>query len=332
MRSWPASRRPRPSDPAAYHDQVDDPISVSVQGSLTDRAQWIGLARQAERDGFASLYVGDHPGIAAAPFVALAAAAGVTERIGLGTCVANVGLWEPLTLAMEVAALDVLSAGRAVLGLGAGHTPAEWTMIARSIPSASDRVARLVEVTEAVQALLAGETVSSPHIGLAGAQLTEPLPVQRPVPLLVGGNGRTLLRFAARTADIVGVTGLGKTLADGHRHEVGWGPEALEVLFDQVRSAALQAGRRPEVEALVQGVAITDDPDTAAASIAEVVPGAEPDDLLEAPFMWIGAPQDIARRLLRDRDRWGITRYVIRPDGMSGAAEVMSALASLHRE
>ena len=76
-----------------------------------------------ERAGFDGLYIGDHPGSGPAPFVALAAAAAVTERIQLGTCVLNAGVWDPVTLAGEVATLDVLSGRRAVLGVGAGHTP-----------------------------------------------------------------------------------------------------------------------------------------------------------------------------------------------------------------
>ena len=110
-------------------------IGVSLQGRAASPIEWLALAREADRSGFESLYVADHPGTCAAPFVALAAAAAVTDRIKLGTCVVNAGLWEPVPLAMEVATLDMVSGGRAVLGLGAGHTPAEWAMRGRSMPS-----------------------------------------------------------------------------------------------------------------------------------------------------------------------------------------------------
>ena len=69
------------------------------------------LAREVDSAGFHALYAADHPGSAPAPFVALAAAAGVTERVRLGTCVANAGVWEPVALG-AVATLDVSNVKR----------------------------------------------------------------------------------------------------------------------------------------------------------------------------------------------------------------------------
>ena len=85
-------------------------VHVSVQGHFIDRAQWLQLAEEVDRSVFYSLYVADHPGSSAAPFVARAAAAAVTHRIRLGTCVLNAGLWEPMALAdrgqQEIAATE----------------------------------------------------------------------------------------------------------------------------------------------------------------------------------------------------------------------------------
>jgi alkanesulfonate monooxygenase SsuD/methylene tetrahydromethanopterin reductase-like flavin-dependent oxidoreductase (luciferase family) len=86
---------------------------VSVQAQPRDAASWGALARRAETAGYDALLAADHPGVVASPFVALAAAAGVTERLGLGTYVANAGIREPLLLASDVATLDVVSGGRA---------------------------------------------------------------------------------------------------------------------------------------------------------------------------------------------------------------------------
>ena len=69
------------------------------------------------------------------PFVALATAAAATSKIRLGTYVVNVGVRDPLQIATDVATLDVVSGGRAQLGIGAGHTPAEWTMTGTPYPS-----------------------------------------------------------------------------------------------------------------------------------------------------------------------------------------------------
>src|SRR4051795_9451260 len=98
------------------------------------------VARAAEDAGFESLFVAEHTHIPAArttpypmggelpdeysrtldPFVALAAAAAVTERLRLGTGVCLVVERDPIVLAKEVSSLDVLSGGRVLLGVGAG--------------------------------------------------------------------------------------------------------------------------------------------------------------------------------------------------------------------
>ena len=98
---------------------------------------WLDLARKAEAAGFDTLYVADHLGVTASPFAALAAAAGATSTLKLGTYVLNAGIRDPLSLASEAATVDVISNGRFVLGLGAGHTPAEWAMTGRDYPTAA---------------------------------------------------------------------------------------------------------------------------------------------------------------------------------------------------
>lgn len=274
-------------------------------------------------------YVADHPGLAPSPFVALAAAAAVTERIELGTCVVNAGFWEPLALAGAASTLDLVSDGRAVLGVGAGHTPQEWTVSGRSFPAAGDRVTRMIELVEATSVLLAHETTSydGEHFTLVDAALANPRPVRNPIPLLVGGNGPRVLRFAGRTADIVGITGLGRTLADGHQHEVDWSSEAVRRSTQTIRAAAGGRGEEPEIEALVQAVVVTDDAAAAAQGLTELVPGASVDDLLEAPFVWIGTVEEIAAKLQADSERLGVSRYVVRHPAMTDARRVLDVLA-----
>jgi len=77
-------------------------------------------------------------------------------------------------------------------------------------------------------------------------------------------------------------------LADGHRHEVDWSQSGLRRIIEVVCSAVDTAGPRPQLEALVQHVEITDDASAAAARLTAHVPGASVDDLLSTPFVWIG--------------------------------------------
>lgn len=300
-------------------------VRVSVQASPRDRASWLALAAQVERAGFDGLYVGDHPGSGPAPFVALAAAAAVTERIQLGTCVLNAGVWDPLALASEVATLDVVSGGRAMLGVGAGHTPQEWTSSGRPYPSPGARVDRMVELVHATHALLRGESVScrGTHFTLVDATLADPRPVRDRVPLMVGGNGTRVLRFAAQHADVVGVTGLGRTLADGHRHEADWSPSGLGRIIEIVSSAAEASGRRPRIEALVQHVEVTHDAPAAAARLTAHVPGASINDLLSAPFVWIGTVEEIREKINEHQTGLDIERYMVRAPAITQVCDIL---------
>jgi probable F420-dependent oxidoreductase len=301
-------------------------VRVAVQAMPTDAAEWTATARRVEELGFDRLVVPDHPGVTVAPFVALAAAAATTDRIVLGTNVANAGVWEPLALALEVATLDVVSGGRAMLGIGAGHTPVEWTMRGVPHPPARQRVDRLGELVEVVPRLLAGETVThlGPHVRLEEATLGPVAPVRGHVPLLVGGNGERVLRLAAAHADVVGLSGLGRTLADGHAHETRWATDEIDRSVEIVRTAADDAGTAPPLEALVQVVELTDDAEAAAHRIAADVDGLTAEQVLSSPYAWVGTPREIARELAGHHARWGVERYVIRDH--EAAAEVLAEL------
>ncbi|WP_418607682.1 LLM class flavin-dependent oxidoreductase [Georgenia sp. SUBG003] len=99
-------------------------------------------------------------------------------------------------------------------------------------------------VVRAVQGLLAGEEVSvdSARLTVHRARLDAPRPVQDRIPLTVGTSNSRLLRFAGEHADVVGLSGLGRTLADGHMHAVRW---TTEVVDRQVALVA-EGGGGPE--------------------------------------------------------------------------------------
>ncbi|MEI8404479.1 MAG: TIGR03621 family F420-dependent LLM class oxidoreductase [Actinomycetes bacterium] len=302
-------------------------IQIAVQGRVVDRTQWIDLVTTVERLGFHGLCVADHRGSTSSPFVALAAAAMITDRITLGTCVLNAGLWTPMELATEATTLNEMSNGRCVLGIGAGHTPSEWSMIGAPMPTAGEKVERMIDLVTAVRALIAGNvvTASNNYFTLSEAQITAN-PTDRGIPILVGGNGQRVLSFAAVEADVVGVSGLGRTLADGHSHEVAWSPAQLNKTFERIAALAGEANRAPDIEALVQHVEITNDAERSAERIAELVPGATPADLLDAPFMWIGTVEEITAQINEYQKSWGITRYVIRDSSLDAASEVLRSL------
>lgn len=306
-------------------------VTFALQAQPTSMGQWTEVARGAEAAGVEALCISDHPGSTASPFVALAAAAAVTETIHLGTAVVNTGVREPLDLASDVATLDVLSGGRALLGIGAGHTAAEWSAVGRPYPTPGARIDRLAEVLATVPRLVAGETLTfeGEHVCLREASLA--VNAGRRVPLLVGGGNPRLLRLGAELADIVEISGSGRTLADGHFHETRWSAADVDRVTSIVSEAAARAGTSPVLSALVQYVKITEDPEGALArynqrAAAVVPPEALPSvaDAHASPYTLVGTLTDIVAKLEAIRERWGITRYTVR--SLEPAAELIAAL------
>ncbi|GGQ64595.1 LLM class flavin-dependent oxidoreductase [Couchioplanes azureus] len=297
----------------------------ALQVQPLDAREWLETARRAEAAGFDTLLAADHPGSCASPFVALAAAAAVTHEIKLGSYVANAGVREPMLLAADVATLDVISGGRAVLGIGAGHTPSEWDAVGRVRPGVRGRADRCIAVAEATVRLLAGEkvTVAEPGLTMLDAFLDKPRPVQERIPLLVGTANSRLLRWAGARADIVGLTGFGRTRSDGHQHEARW---RLADIDAQV--ALAREGGDAVLEALVQHVEITDDAPAVLGEHAARL-GMSVGELREVPFMLVGTEQEIAAAVHRNRERWGIARYAVRRNALDVLAPLLPALAAV---
>jgi probable F420-dependent oxidoreductase len=297
-------------------------LSFAVQASPDSATSWVELARSAEALGAAALLVSDHPGTGPAPHVALAAAAAVTSTIALGAYVTNLSVRHPHHVAADIATLDVVSGGRAVIGVGAGHTPAEWTAVGRTIGSPGERVSEMISGVEQLRALLDAESPTR----------IEPAPVQSRLPLLVGGNGHRVLRYAAEHADIVAVSGLGPTLADGHTHEPQWSTDQLDQRFAELRHDIDGFGRRPTIDALVQFVAVTDNRLRAAEKFCQHVLDRSgqallsPSDIVDCPFVLIGTIEEISAQIQRCHERWGISRWTVRSPDLDAIGEVFRAL------
>src|ERR671918_1880222 len=172
------------------------------------------IAALAERLGYDSLWAGEHvvvpsPRVAPSPMepdepmldplVALAHVAAHTERISLGTGVIILPQRNPLVLAKQVASLDVLSGGRLILGIGVAYLEAEMRAI--GVPM-EGRGARADEYLAAMRALWEEEAPAyeGRHVDFEGVD-AHPRPVQRPLPVVVGGHTPAAHRRAARGAD-----------------------------------------------------------------------------------------------------------------------------------
>ena len=139
-------------------------------------------ARRAEDLGFDVMHVPDHLG-GVAPFPVMTTIAMATSRLRVGTFVINSAFYRPALLARDVGALRDLTGGRFELGLGTGYVAEEFDAAGIPFPSAGERVDHLRATTE---------------------YMAEHLP---DVPIMIAGNGNRVLRIAARSADIIGLTG-----------------------------------------------------------------------------------------------------------------------------
>lgn len=312
-----------------------DKIGFALHADPREGRSWVALAQRAESVGFEAICVPDHPGSTGSPFVALAALAQTTSSIMLGTSVLNLGTWPPLSLASEVATLHSLSDGRVQLGVGAGHTSTEWTATGQPYPPASRRIEHMIAVTDATQALLRGEQVTAcaDVFRLDRARMSWLKGSSISVPLLVGGNALGVLRYGARAADTVELTGLGRTMPDGHLHVPQWDPSAVDL-----RTAVIAAERCPRpvrLSALVHRVAVTNHRLEMLASFRDELAGLLGDELAptlpamnETPFLLVGTEDEIVRQLHANRERWGISRYTVRTEAIDPITTIIEQLTT----
>ena len=190
------------------------------------------IARAADDTGFASLWVMDHffqirsVGAAEEPMLeaysALSFAAGVTRRIRLGAMVTGVTYRHPGVLLKTVTTLDVLSGGRAWLGIGAAWNEQEHRGLGVPFPPLGERFERLEETLQIARQMWSDdeEPFEGKHFQLE-RPLNSPQALQRPhPPILIGGIGeRKTLRMVAEYADACNIFEMGHDAVE-HKLEV----------------------------------------------------------------------------------------------------------------
>ncbi len=177
------------------------------------------IAQRAESAGFRDLWVMDHfrqiPQVGREwedipeAYVTLSYLAGVTRTIRLGALVTAIGHRHPVVLGRMVATLDVVSGGRANLGLGIGWDRNEHEGYGIPFPPTPDRYEALEDTLRMLPLLwgkgsppFAGSTFSASQL------ICYPRPIQARIPVLIGGSGeRKTLRLVARYADACNLFG-----------------------------------------------------------------------------------------------------------------------------
>src|SRR6266699_6306838 len=187
-------------------------LMIEGQNGLT-WSHWKQLVSEVEELGFVGLFRSDHFTNAQPPdkasletIVSLTYLADHTQHVHFGPLVAPFSMRNPMFLARQAAALDDLSNGRMILGVGAGWQEREHNLFGFELGDVATRMARFEEGLEVVTRLLKSNgpvTYEGRFFQLRGATLL-PRPQRKGGPrLLIGGNGKKrTLPLAARYADI----------------------------------------------------------------------------------------------------------------------------------
>ena len=205
----------------------------------------IAQAQEAEAAGFDSVFVMDHfyqlPGLGTPDqpmleaYTALGALATATERVQLGTLVTGNTYRNPTLLAKAITTLDVISQGRAILGIGTGWFELEHDQLGYEFGTFTDRFNKLGEALEIILPMLEGKrpTFSGKYYRTVEA-MAEPR-FRDHIPLMIGGSGeKKTIPLAAKHFDhlniIAGFDELPRKLAvvKERCEEIGRDPATLE--------------------------------------------------------------------------------------------------------
>ena len=250
-------------------------------------ADVLEVTRHAEATGWDGVYLMDHfmgndPGTGVLPRGAvevptlegtagLAALAAATQRVRLGNLVLGNTYRHPAVVANWAATVDHISAGRVVLGVGAGWQVNEHEQYGIDLPRPGELISRFEEACQVWHGLLRTDkaTIDGRYYQLTDA-ICEPKPVQDPLPLLIGGKGDRMLGIVARYADEWNMWGLADTIAeraevlDAHCERIGRDPSEIarsaQALFlvtdDEAKAKEFRSNTaRPAVAGLADDIA-----------------------------------------------------------------------------
>ena len=286
-----------------------------------DIADWASRVQRIEALGYGAVSISDHlsGGWSMDVFVSLAAAATATTRLRLLSLVLANDYRHPALVHRAVAAIDVLSRGRAEIGIGTGWVAAEYEALGLQFDRPEVRVERLAESVELILALFGPEPVTRDGVhyrirGLAGA----PRPVQLPhPPLLIGGGAPRLLALAGRVADIAGI--YPPRDAAGRVSPATLSPESTARRTRSVLAAAETAGRPPgsvRLQLSILAYDLTQGDGTRAAAMssiadADLIGAARQGDLCG---VLVGTIDEARDRLVEWRERYGFSEIHIGSD------------------
>ena len=293
---------------------------------------WVAELRRIEDLGFHSLVVSEHysHGWAMDALTAMNFALANTTRIRAMPLVLNNDLHHPAVLAKAIATADVLSVGRASVGLGAGWLEDDYKALGVNYDTAPVRIARLGEALQIITSFFDGESVTwaGDHYKLEGLEAV-PRPVQTPrPPILVGGGGAKMLALAGSYADIVGVhlqlgrEGFDETAAEGLSRA------NIDKKISLVVTAASQAARPvPEIQFTCYDVNIGGVQATPIRASFSNYVDTHPENFSDSPVSLRGDVDKCVDDLLRWNEELGISYWSL-GGNIDAIAPVVARLSS----
>lgn len=244
-------------------------LGANCWNQYTTWAPFLAAEQLADSLGYDSLWTWDHlypiQGSPLGPileaYTAMAAVAATTQRATVGLMVGANSFRNPALTAKMVTTLDHISGGRAVLGIGAAWFETEHA--AYGIPygeSPAERLRWLRQALPIMRGMLDGSEPSAPDgIYAARAVRNDPPPVQRHLPILIGGNGREVtLKLVARYGDACNVGGTLDNVRDCEaalvRHCEAVGRDEREIERTTGTGVVIIRDSRAEAQRVFQGV------------------------------------------------------------------------------
>lgn len=294
-----------------------------VVPALQSAKQLTELVHSAEDLGYSAVWFVDHVTARPAPLIAAMAALADSTRLRVGTQLVAAPLHNPTLLAKEVTTLDVLSDGRFDFGIGAGWPrdsdfgASDFDQTGIDPGDAGTRLDRLIETVEVFRRFQSSTETWNYSGDLYQLRNLEPFPLSGPrrrTPLIIGGAGPRLLRFAARHADIINLAPrppiVGRTTSGGQAFG--------RTMLDQLATIKMAAGDRYRqlrlaVMSTAGAAAITTDAATARDRLEDLA--ASLNTTVEAaavmPATLIGSRSQIFDRVQEHRDRYDISYRTI---------------------
>ena len=265
----------------------------------------VAAAQAAETSGFDTVLVMDHfyqlPGLGnpddfmLEAYTLLGALAAVTSRVRLGALVTGNTYRNPAILAKSVTTLDIVSGGRAQLGIGSGWFELEHDSFGIEFGTFTDRFEKLEEALAVILPMLRDErpTVAGKHYTITNA-INQPAPLST-IPVMIGGSGeKKTLRMVAQYADLGNLTCEPQEVPRkvealaGHCERLGRNRSEITLSWNRVACVApttaeaeadrdaYLAGRGMEwsnlpedIQAMIDGMIVVGDVDTVAARFEE---------------------------------------------------------------